>query len=119
MKIQIKATNMELTPSVREYVEKKVDSLEKFINVDPETVFAEVEVGTTTHHHKAGNIFRAELNLKMNGKNIYVQEEKDDLYAAIDAMRDVAERECTSSKDKKTTLAKRGAAKIKQLLRRS
>ena len=118
MKIQIKATGIELTPAIRDYVEKKLESLEKFIRTETETALAEVEVGTVNKHHKSGDIFRAELNLTMGGEKIYVHAEKDDLYAAIDEMRDISERELTASKDKKLTLAKRGAAKIKNLLKK-
>lgn len=108
---------MEMTPAIREYVEKRVSSLEKFIPDNKDLLLAEVEVGTTTNHHKTGDIFRAELNLSTGGKNIYAEAEKDDLYSAIDEMRDIAERECVSRKGKRETLAKRGASQIKKMLR--
>lgn len=109
---------MELTPSISEYVDKKVGFLEKFMQGGSETAFAEVEVGRTTNHHKTGDVFRAELNLAVNGKNIYVQAEKDDLYAAIDEMKDRAERECVGSKGRKSTVAKRIASRFKKMIRR-
>jgi putative sigma-54 modulation protein len=118
MKIQIKTTNMDMTLPIREYVEKKLASLEKFIPDAGRNALAEVEVGTTTHHHKAGNIFRAELNLTFPGGKIYVESEQEDLYAAIDEMRDTADRELVSKKNKKQTLAMRGAAQLKKILRR-
>ena len=118
MNINIKTTNISLTPAIKDYVEKKVLSLEKFIHDSPENVRAEVEVGKISNHHKSGDIFRAEAKLAFKRKEIYVVAEKDDLYASIDEMRAKAERECVALKDKKQTLAKRGAAKIKKLLHR-
>jgi putative sigma-54 modulation protein len=119
MKINTKATNLELTPAIQDYAEKKVQSLEKFLQPDGENVLAAIEIGVTTHHHKSGDIFRAELNLSniATGEQFYAEAEKDDLYAAIDEMKDKAERECLTLKKKKLTLIKRGAARIKGILR--
>ncbi len=118
MKINIKGTGIALTPSIKEYVEKRVESLEKFLRNDIENVLAEVEVGMSTHHHKSGEVFRAEINLTAHGKKLFAESEKEDLYAAIDEMKDKIERECISRKDKRQTLAKRGEAIIKKMIRR-
>lgn len=118
MNINIKSTNISLTPAIKDYVEKKVLSLEKFIHDDAKNVRVEVEVGKTSNHHKSGDIFRAEACISFKGQEIYVVAEKDDLYASIDEMRAKAERECTTQKDKKLTLVKRGSAQIKKMLRR-
>jgi len=119
MKINIKATNIEITPAIQEYVEKKVMSLEKFFRDKSDTVLASVEIGMTTNHHKSGDIFRAEVNLSDagSGDQTYAESEKDDLYSAIDEMKDKAERECLSLKNKRHTLIKRGAARLKNMLR--
>ena len=101
MKITIKATNLELTPAIQEYAEKKVGTLEKFFRANSETILAAIELGVTTNHHKSGDIFRAELNLSdsASSEQFYAEAEKDDMYAAIDEMKDKAERECLSLKD--------------------
>ncbi|MBI2120043.1 MAG: ribosome-associated translation inhibitor RaiA [Parcubacteria group bacterium] len=117
MNINIKVKNMELTSAIKSYIKKKVLSLEKFIHDAPENIQADVEVGKVSHHHKSGDIFRAEARLNFKGKEIYVVAEKDDLYASIDEIRSLAERECTALKDKKLTQIKRGAAKAKKILR--
>lgn len=119
MNTNIKSTNISLTPAIKDYVEKRVLSLEKFIHDDSENVKVDVEVGKISNHHKSGDIFRAEAHISLKGKEIYVIAEKDDLYASIDEMKAKAERECTTLKDKKLTLIKRGAKQIKKILRRS
>lgn len=119
MNINIKVKNIELTEAIKSYAEKKLLSLEKFIHDEPENVRAEIEVGKISHHHKSGDVFRAEVRISFKGREIYVVSEKDDLYAAIDEMKAMAERECTSLKDKKLTLVKRGSAKIKKILHQS
>jgi putative sigma-54 modulation protein len=118
MNINIKSTNIPLTSAIKDYVEKKILSLEKFIHDDSGNIRAEIEVGKISNHHKSGDIFRAEARLSFKGEEIYVVAEKDDLYASIDEMKAKAERECTTLKDKKMTLAKRGSAQIKKILHR-
>lgn len=117
MNINIKSTNIELTSSIKDYLEKKTLSLEKFIHDDTKNIFADVEVGKISNHHKSGNIFRAEIHLSFKGETFYVVAEKDDLYASIDEMRTKAERECAAFKDRKLALVKRGSARIKKMLR--
>lgn len=117
MRINIKATNLELTAAISDYAEKRVSSLEKFINKNDESAMANVEVGKSTKHHQSGDIFRAEINLHIAGKNLRAVVEKDNLYAAIDEAKDEMVREITSHKAKQRTLLRRGGAKIKDFIR--
>lgn len=116
MKINTKATNISFTPSISEYIEKKMGMLEKFFK-SGEDVLVNVEVGKSTMHHKSGDIFRAEVHVTTDGQEYYVVSEKDDLYAAIDEVKDQAVRELTSRRKKTMRLLRRGGAKIKDMLR--
>ena len=125
MNIQIKTKGgLTTTDAITEYVNKRCESLEKFTVNDP-TAFAVVELSRTTEHHKHGDIFRAEIHItgknisKNGGKNsdIFVSAEREDLYAAIDAVRDEAVRELSSAKAKRTTLVRRGGAKVKAMIK--
>jgi len=117
MRINIKATDISLTPPIDNYINKKLKSIEKLINKKDTGVLCDIEVGRTTHHHKSGDVFRAEINLQTEGKTFYASSEKDDLYAAIDEMKDQVKNELLSYKTKKETLLKRGGAKVKSLLK--
>lgn len=118
MNIKLHSKNFEITPAIEDYVTKKISSLEKFLDVK-DAVICEVEVGKTTEHHKSGDIYRAEINLIEPGSNqVYVVAEEADLYAAIDIVRDEAERTIVSRKNKKNTLFKRGGAAVKNFLKR-
>ena len=121
MNIQIKTTGgLTTTAAIDEYIGKRFESLEKFTAGDT-TVFAVVELGRTTGHHKHGEIFRAEVHItgKTVGKNgeVFVVAVREDLYAAIDAARDEAIRELSSAKSKRTTLVRRGGAKVKNMIK--
>ena len=118
MQIKIRCINFDLTDAIEEYVNKKISSLEKFLEVKDVTL-CEVEIGKTTNHHKSGDIFKAEVNLIQPAhKQVYAVAEEEDLYAAIDIVRDEAERLLVSEKKKRGTLLRRGGARVKALLKR-
>jgi len=118
MNITLKATGFDTTPSISEYVDRKLSTLEKFFGDKKDSVLIRVEVGKTTDHHKNGNVFRAEVHISgLGGKDIYVAEETPDLYASIDKVRDEAERRLSHAKDRKMSLMRRGGARIKNMIR--
>ncbi len=117
MKIDLKTKNFNITPSIKTYLQEKLNSLDKFLPND-ESIFADVELAQTTRHHHKGDIFKAEVNLTVPGRLIRVVAEKWDLHAAIDVVKDELQREITVSKEKKLSLYRRGARLLKKLLRR-
>jgi putative sigma-54 modulation protein len=117
MNINIKATNIELTDAIRDYVEKRVDMILKYVNQDESNVHCFVEVGKITNHHKQGEVFKTEFNLKISGKKYYSVSRKEDLYASIDDVKDEIVRKITKNKDREKTLFKRGALSIKKMLK--
>ncbi len=117
MKINIKATGIELTPAISDYVNKKVSAIEKYLDKDTLDMVAQVEVGVTTHHHKAGNIFKAEVHITGLGLDLYATREEEDLYAAIDLVKDEIVHNATQSKNKRVTLTRRGAEMVKNIMK--
>jgi len=116
MKINIKATNMELTPAISDYLSKKLTAIEKFIDIDDDSAICGLEVGKTTNHHRTGDYFRAEINLDWAGRQYYSAVEKDDLYAAIDEMKDQIVAELGKSKDKHDESVREGGKQAKEIL---
>ncbi len=115
MNTNIKATNMELTSAITDYVNKKLESLEKLI--DAKNAQINILVGKTTQHHKNGEYYIAEMDLRAGSIKIFAGAEKTDLYAAIDAVKEEAMREITHLKDRKQTLFTRGARSVKKMLK--
>ncbi|HEY4495419.1 MAG TPA: ribosome-associated translation inhibitor RaiA [Candidatus Paceibacterota bacterium] len=116
MKINLKTKNFSLTPSIKNYLEQKLNSLDKFLPGD-ESIFADVELSKTTKHHQKGDVFMAEVNLKIPGRLIRAVAEQWDLRIAIDAAKDELQREIKSNKEKNISLHKRGARMLKKLLK--
>jgi putative sigma-54 modulation protein len=116
MKINIKATNIELTPAISAYVEKKIPAIEKYFKDIPDAV-AQVEVGKSTQHHKQGDVFRAEVHIIGSGLDHYAASERADLYVAIDDVRDEIISKAMHQKGKKEALGRRGARAVKDMLK--
>ena len=116
MKINIKATNISLTPAISEYIEKKINTLNKFYKEDEEIII-NVEVGKTTEHHKSGDIFRAEIHIRSRGNEYYASAETEDLYATIDQVKNNIVRELTSTRKRAMRLIRKGGSGIKNILR--
>jgi len=116
MKIDLKTKNFVITPSIRTYLQEKLDTLDKFLPKD-ESISADVELAKTTKHHQKGDIFMAEVNLTMPGRLIRAVAEKWDLRVAIDAVKDELQREITMNKEKNISLYKKGTRFLKNLLR--
>lgn len=113
---KIKTTNMELTDAISAYVHKKVDALYKFVMPDEEAL-AEIEIGRTTNHHHKGEVYKAEINLIYGKDNFRTVIINDDLYAAIDKMKEGILNEVRRSKRKRFHLFKKGHQTIKDILR--
>jgi len=115
MKIIIKATNLKLSPSIKQYIETKIGGLEKFIKASPYEIW--VEVGKTTHHHHKGQVFRAEVQLKLPGKGLRVESVKNDIHLAIDEVKDQLQRELKQYQEKQISKTKKGARVFKYEIR--
>jgi len=118
MKIIFKEKDFEITPSIESYVEKKMETLEKFFkSFGEEKRIIEVELGKSTGKQKSGNIFRAEINITLEGKTFRAESEQTDIFSAIDEMRDDLEQEIKKFKNKKDTIFIRGARSIAKKFR--
>lgn len=116
MKINIKATNVELTPAITEYLDKRLQPIERLLG-DDDGAKIYVEVGKTTNHHKTGEFFKAEFNLMTKGQNFYIVSEERDITTAIDTAKDKLYSDLTRSKDKRVHVVRKGALKVKNFLK--
>lgn len=117
MNTNIKATNVELTPAINDYLNKKIAAFDKLINQNDESAALNVVLAKITRHHQKGDIFKAEMNLHISGKVLQASSEEQDIFAAIDLVKDEMMRELKSHKDKRIGILKRGGAKVKQIIK--
>jgi ribosomal subunit interface protein len=117
MNINIKATGIELTSAISDYVYKKISSVQKYLSNKGTTVSVQVEVGKTTKHHKSGDVFRAEVHMNGGGVDLYAVEEAEDLYTAIDLVEAEISREIVKTKGRHIRLLRQGQRALKYMVK--
>jgi putative sigma-54 modulation protein len=98
--ISLKSTNMDLTDAIRAYVEEKVETLRKLCEEFHPADDLQVEVGKSSRHHAKGPFYHAEMMLRVPGKEFRAESEAEDLYAAVDDVKDQMRRQLADYKDR-------------------
>ncbi len=97
---ELKGKNMQVTPAIQAYIEKRLAALQKFCAKYSPCDVA-VEAGINSKHHHKGNIFYAEFNLTLPGVLLRATATKDNLYAAIDQAKDELKRQLVDYKTRR------------------
>ncbi|MHB9019603.1 MAG: ribosome hibernation-promoting factor, HPF/YfiA family [Minisyncoccota bacterium] len=102
MNLDIKATNLELTPAIKQYIETKVSGLSKFLEKWEKlnSINIKFELAKTTNHHNKGEVFYAEMNIDLGKKMLRAEYSADDAYKAIDKVKDTMKEEIVGFKQK-------------------
>jgi len=120
MKIKLLTKNIEATEAIKDYVTKRVTNLGKLLTKLEKAggeAIVNFEVSKSTKHHKLGNVFHSDCEVRFNGKKFYASADKGDLYEAIDTVKESLFREISQTKDKKQTLKTRGARSVKKMMK--
>ncbi|MBB6445129.1 ribosome hibernation-promoting factor, HPF/YfiA family [Bacillus benzoevorans] len=94
MNYNIRGENIEVTPAIRDYVEKKIAKLERYFT---ETPAANVNVNLKTYTDKKAKV---EVTIPMQNLVLRAEEVHDDMYAGIDLITDKLERQIRKHKTK-------------------
>jgi putative sigma-54 modulation protein len=96
MNLTISGHHLDVSPSLREYVLTKLDRVTRhFDQVVDINVLLTVEKLKEKERRQ-----RAEVNLHVKGKDIFVESAHEDLYAAIDDLMDKLDRQVCRHKDR-------------------
>lgn len=91
MNLQISGHHLEVTPAIRDYVTGKLERVTRhFDNVIDVNVILSVEKLKQ----------KAEVTVHLPGKDIFVEETGEDLYAAVDSLVDKLDRQVQKYKQK-------------------
>lgn len=97
MKYIMTGRNVEVTPAIREYAEKRLSRVEKFFNDDTE---ANVTFGVQKKRHIMG------VTIYFEGNTYRAEATNDDLYMSIDKSIDLLEGQIRKNKTRKEKLLK-------------
>ncbi len=117
MHVILSGVHIEVTEAIRNYTLEKMQPLEKLIPQDDTSAKLTIEFSKVTNHHVNGQVFQAEAMLHMRGKDRALKTTQDDLYKAIDLLKDMLVREMSQHKDKERSVIRRGAQKVKALFK--
>lgn len=96
MNLTISGHHLEVTPALREYVVTKLDRVTRhFDQVVDVSVLLTVDNPREKERRQ-----RAEVTLRVKGRDIFVEQAHEDLYAAIDQLMDKLDRQVVKHKDK-------------------
>ena len=96
MNLTISGHHLEVTPALREYVLTKLDRVTRhFDQVVDVNVLLTVEKQKEKEKRQ-----RAEVTLRVKGRDIFVEHSSEDLYAAIDQLMDKLDRQVVRHKDR-------------------
>jgi len=96
MNLTISGHHLEVTPALREYVLTKLDRVTRhFDQVVDINVLLSIEKLREKERRQ-----KAEVTLRVKGRDIYVEQAHEDLYAAIDQLMDKLDRQVCRHKDK-------------------
>ncbi|MCL2678205.1 MAG: ribosome-associated translation inhibitor RaiA [Clostridiales bacterium] len=95
MKITVKGRNLEVTPALRDYLEKRLNKFDKLMDVDEAVVVLQVN----KERHKA------EVTLSADNRILRGEQEGYDMYACIDSVAEKLENQFGKYKSR---LSKKG-----------
>ena len=93
MQVNLTGHHVDLTSSMRDYVNSKMDRLERHFDI-VQDIHVVLSVEKLRH--------KAEATLHINGGSVFADSVEEDMYAAIDALTDKLDRQVKKHKEKMT-----------------
>jgi putative sigma-54 modulation protein len=99
MKYNLKATKVKLTPEIKEYIQKKMDMLDKYLGaIKP--IECKVNLGLEVGGQHSGDIYKTEINLSLPNVVLVIEKVEKDLFKSIDKVKDHLARSIVKHKEK-------------------
>ncbi|MCU0680423.1 MAG: ribosome-associated translation inhibitor RaiA [Planctomycetes bacterium] len=87
MKIQLQANKIALTEEIKNYVQTKVDMLDKYLG-NLVATNCDVDLSLDSNSHQKGEMYKVEINLVVPGQLLHVEKVEDQLLKAVDKAKD-------------------------------
>jgi len=116
MKINTKTTNISLTPQLAGHLNRRLEKINHLLGSD-QSIVCDVEISRISNHHNKGDVFMAEIHIVGHKRNVFARSEKSDIHSALDEVTEEAFHSLTSRHKKYIALARRGGARVKDMLK--
>lgn len=118
MKIHTTTRGLELTSEISSYAEKRLSQVDKLIGeADLPHASCDLFLVRETPRHQQGEIFSAEMILKMGKTTVFSKASESSILASIDVAKDELVRSLKHQKKRRFVLVRKGAAKVKEILK--
>jgi len=117
MRITIYAPNINLSPNINDYLEKKIGRLDKFLpkNKDRQKM-SSLEMRIKIERESAReSLYKIGAELILPRQVIAVSAQNQDIFGAIDEIKDKLQRELKSHSGKQETIYRRAMRRIKNM----
>ena len=94
LKFNIRGENIEVTPAIRDYVESKIEKVERYFN---DELSANANVNLKVYNN---NQTKVEVTIPMKNLTLRAEERHNDMYAAVDLIIDKLESQIRKHKTK-------------------
>jgi putative sigma-54 modulation protein len=94
LNFNIRGENIEVTPAIRDYVESKIEKVERYFN---DELSANANVNLKVYNN---NQTKVEVTIPMKNLTLRAEERHNDMYAAVDLIIDKLERQIRKHKTK-------------------
>jgi putative sigma-54 modulation protein len=91
MNLNLTGHHVEITPALRDYVASKINRITRHFD-------QVIDVGVILSVEKLRQ--KAEANVHLRGKDIFVEADSDNMYASIDSLADKLDRQILRHKEK-------------------
>lgn len=112
----LKITNLDVDDELKEYLAKRLTKLEQYVDPDDTSAIADVELEKRSGQN-TGEIYRAEINLKIAGSYLRAEEKAEAIRDAIDEAQSDIIRQLRKTKGRRRSRIRAGARKMKKMIR--
>ncbi|MEN9946584.1 MAG: ribosomal subunit interface protein, partial [Pseudomonadota bacterium] len=98
--LSILCKDFDLTDAIKLYATEKMSALNKYFPNDGEETSFHLRLGKVTNNQSTGKIYYAEVSIKSPTKNFGALVECEDIYSALDKLKDDLAHNIAHYKDK-------------------
>lgn len=113
MRVHFKGTDYQIPARLSAIATKKINALKKLMGQGKHEAFAYVDMGKETAAHQNGKIWKADINLDVDGTRFHAKALAERIEQAIDTAVTELKRELHTAHKKRQSIMKRGGALFK------
>jgi ribosomal subunit interface protein len=117
MELRIKGTDYTVTGEVKNYLETRLEAVERHLGADAELALCEVELGRAVGHSKNGEVWKAEINLTHQKEFVRATATAETINAAIDHVKSELLDQLQKRKQIHRRFLRKGGNLLKGLMR--